>query len=163
MRERRSSDQPQMWPISMEGSKVWHDYWCYHVLRDRSQARLRQKQLLTPNQWSEVEDPCGWIKERLEEAEEEDDPIRRPTLSTNLDSWDLSDPQPPRRQHTLAGPRSLTHIQHIQQRLAWRGGSNPVSALGRKAPILSKNHFKTAFIWSGRTDSFYSKQQILDL
>jgi hypothetical protein len=30
-------------------------------------------------------DPCGWIKEKLEEAEEEGNPIGRPAVSTNLD------------------------------------------------------------------------------
>jgi hypothetical protein len=25
-----------------------------------------------PNQWTEAGDPCGWIREKLEEAEEED-------------------------------------------------------------------------------------------
>jgi len=29
-------------------------------------------------------DPCGWIREKLEEAEEEGNPIGRPAASTNL-------------------------------------------------------------------------------
>ena len=37
--------------------------------------------ILTPNQCTEVEDPCGRIREKLEEAEEEDNPIGRSTVS----------------------------------------------------------------------------------
>jgi hypothetical protein len=28
-------------------------------------------QIFTPNQWTDAGDPCGWIKQKLEEAEEE--------------------------------------------------------------------------------------------
>ena len=54
----------------------------------------------------------------MEEAEEEGDPIRRPAVSTNLDSQDLSDTEPPTRQHTPADMKPPTHIQ---QRTAWSG------------------------------------------
>jgi hypothetical protein len=50
--------------------------------------------------------------ERLEEVEEEGDPIGKPAVCTKLDFQDLSDIEPPIRQHTLAGPRSWTYIQH---------------------------------------------------
>jgi hypothetical protein len=40
--------------------------------------------------------------EKLEKVEEEGDPIGRPT---NFNSQNLSDTEPPIRQHTLAGPR----------------------------------------------------------
>jgi hypothetical protein len=65
-------------------------------------------QIFTPNQWTEVGDPCVWIREKLEGAEE-GDPIRKPAVSTNLDPWDLSDTEPPTRQHTLAiwGPQHI--------------------------------------------------------
>jgi hypothetical protein len=36
-------------------------------------------------------DPCGSIREKLEEAEEEDDPVGGPAVSINLDPQDLSD------------------------------------------------------------------------
>jgi hypothetical protein len=51
------------------------------------------------------------MRERLEEAEEESDPIGRGAVSRNLDPRDLSGIEPQTRQHTLAGPRLLTHIQ----------------------------------------------------
>jgi hypothetical protein len=40
-------------------------------------------EILTSNQRTEVQDPCGCIKERLEEAEEEGNPIVRPSVSTD--------------------------------------------------------------------------------
>jgi hypothetical protein len=40
--------------------------------------------MLILNQWSQAREPCSRIRERLEEVEEEDDPIRRPAVSTNL-------------------------------------------------------------------------------
>ena len=42
-------------------------------------------QILTPNQWTEAGNPCGWIREKLEEAEEEVYPVGGPTISNNLD------------------------------------------------------------------------------
>ena len=52
--------------------------------------------------------PLWW--ERLEEAEEEGDPIGRPAVSTNMDLQDLSDTEPPTRQHIPADMRPPTHI-----------------------------------------------------
>jgi hypothetical protein len=34
-------------------------------------------QILKPNQCTEARDPCDWIREKLEEAEEDDDPHRK--------------------------------------------------------------------------------------
>jgi hypothetical protein len=39
-------------------------------------------QVFTSNQWPEVADTCGWIRERLEEVEKDGDPIGRPAVST---------------------------------------------------------------------------------
>jgi hypothetical protein len=52
----------------------------------------------------------------LEEAEDEDDPIGRSAVSIYLEPLDLSDSEPPTRQHTVANLRPPTHIQ---QRTAW--------------------------------------------
>jgi hypothetical protein len=65
----------------------------------------------------EAADPSGWIREKLGEAEE-GDPVGGPAVSTNLDPRDLSDTEPPTRQHTPADMRSTTHIQ---QRTAGSG------------------------------------------
>jgi hypothetical protein len=65
-------------------------------------------------------DPCGWIREKLGEAEEEGNPVGGPTISTNLDPRDLSDTGPPTRQYTPADMRPPTHIQ---QRTAGSGFS----------------------------------------
>jgi hypothetical protein len=42
-------------------------------------------QIFASNQWTEAADPCGLIRERLEEAEEEGDLVGGPTVSVNLD------------------------------------------------------------------------------
>jgi hypothetical protein len=44
-----------------------------------------------------IADPCGWIREKLEEAEEESNPVGGPEVSIDLDPWDLSDMGPPTR------------------------------------------------------------------
>ena len=60
-----------------------------------------------------------WLNRKmLKEAEEEGDSIGRPAVSTNLDPQDLSDTEPPTRQHTPADMRQSTHIQ---ERTAWSG------------------------------------------
>jgi hypothetical protein len=41
--------------------------------------------IFTSNQWTEVDDHCGWIREKLEEAEEEVNPVGGPAVSTLLD------------------------------------------------------------------------------
>jgi len=39
-------------------------------------------QIPAPNQWTEVGDPCGWIGEKLEEVEEDSEPMGRPAQLT---------------------------------------------------------------------------------
>jgi hypothetical protein len=51
------------------------------------------------------------VVERQGEAEEEGDPVRRPTVSINLDPQDFSNTGPPNRQHTPADMRPPTYIQ----------------------------------------------------
>jgi hypothetical protein len=48
---------------------------------------------------------------RLKEAEEKGDSVGGPVVSINLDPWDLSDTEPPNRQHTPADIRLPTHMQ----------------------------------------------------
>jgi len=47
-------------------------------------------QIFALNQWNEAADPSGWIREKLEEAKEEANPIGGPAVSINPDPWDLS-------------------------------------------------------------------------
>jgi hypothetical protein len=53
--------------------------------------------IYTPQNRTEAVDSFGWIREKLEEDEEEGDPIGRTAVSTNLDPWDLSDTESPTR------------------------------------------------------------------
>jgi hypothetical protein len=46
-------------------------------------------QIFPPNQWTEADDLCGWIREKMEEAE--GDPVGGPAIPINLDPRDLSD------------------------------------------------------------------------
>jgi hypothetical protein len=68
-------------------------------------------QTFTPKQWTEAADPCGWIRGKLEEAEEEGDSVGEPAVSINLDPGNLSDTGTSTRQHTPADMRPPTHIQ----------------------------------------------------
>jgi hypothetical protein len=57
-------------------------------------------------------DPCGWIRGKLEEAEEEGNPVGGSAVSINLVPRDLSDTGTPTRQHTPDDMR----LQHICSR-----------------------------------------------
>jgi hypothetical protein len=59
---------------------------------------------------TELEDPNGRVRGRTEETEEDGNPIERPTVSVNLDSWELPETEPP----TKEPPRP--HPQHICSR-----------------------------------------------
>ena len=50
------------------------------------QAAERQMQIFAPNQWTEAADPCGWIRGKVEEAEEEGNLVGGPDVSINLDA-----------------------------------------------------------------------------
>jgi hypothetical protein len=43
-------------------------------------------QIFAPNQWTEAAHFCGLIREKLEEAEEEGNPVGGPAVSTHLGS-----------------------------------------------------------------------------
>jgi hypothetical protein len=71
--------------------------------------RVKCRYLHLTNGQKLVTNPCGRIIETLEEAEEEVNTMGRPAVSTNLDPQDLSDTEPPIRQHIPADMRP----QHI--------------------------------------------------
>jgi hypothetical protein len=58
------------------------------LLSERPNKQLKESDADTYTQ--PMDHPCGRIKGRMEEAEEESDPIRKPAVSTNLDPRDLS-------------------------------------------------------------------------
>ena len=69
-------------------------------------------QIFVPNQWSaSTADPCSSIREKLDENEEEGDPVGGPALSINVDPLDLSKIGPPIWQDTTADMRPPTHMQ----------------------------------------------------
>lgn len=118
LKERRSSDEPKF----LSSSRGQY-FWCYDVLTDMSLAwllserpnkQLKESDVLTPNWKAKAWDPCDWSRERLEEG----DLIGIPTISTKLDPQDLSDNEPPTRQHTLA---DMGPAKHWKQRTAWFG------------------------------------------
>ena len=52
---------------------------------------------------------CGLIREKLEPAVEEGDPVGGPSISINLDPCDVTDTATPNRQHTPADMRPQIH------------------------------------------------------
>jgi hypothetical protein len=94
LKGRRSNDQPKSWSSSMEGTKDWHYSWRPGVLTDGTLAWLSserpKKQLTetaadtyTPNHWTKVRGPSGWIRSSIEETEGERDSIWTPAVSIN--------------------------------------------------------------------------------
>ena len=75
---------------------------------------------LYPNNGFKLLTLCDWIKKKLEEIEEEGNPVGGPAISRNLVPQAFSDTEPPTRQHTLADTKPATHIQ---QRTARSGFS----------------------------------------
>jgi hypothetical protein len=65
-------------------------------------------QILTANHWTQVGNPYGRVRGRIKGTEGDDDPIRRPTMSTNLDPWELPETKPSIKECTQVGPRLLT-------------------------------------------------------
>ena len=55
----------------------------------------------TSNHWTKVRDPIGRVR-RIEGAEGDGNPIRKPTESTNPDLWEFPEPKPPTKEHAWA-------------------------------------------------------------
>ena len=113
LKARSSSDWANMGSTPWAGTKHWHYYWCYDVLAVRSLAWLSSERLypaadwdrcryLKANHWTEVGDPYGRIRERIEGTKGNDNPIGRTIVSTNRNPWELSETKPPTKKHTWA-------------------------------------------------------------
>ena len=55
----------------------------------------------------------------IQETEGDCNPIGRPTVSTNLDPWELPETKPPTKEHTWAGPWPPAHTQQRTDCLVW--------------------------------------------
>jgi hypothetical protein len=119
LKKKRSNDRPKWESISRRSCKAWHYYWCYGVFTDRclawlpferpnKQAKLSDAADIYTQSMNRSQDPCNWISKKLEEAEEENDPKGRPTMSTNLDPPNLSDTELPTR---LRIPANMRHMK----------------------------------------------------
>ena len=67
-------------------------------------------QILTANHWTEVGDLYGRVRGRTEETEVDRNPIGRPTVSTNLYTWELPGSKPGNKEHTQTHLRLLAHM-----------------------------------------------------
>jgi hypothetical protein len=84
---------------------TYHD----HTLEDTKSRWKSQLQIFAPNQWADTADPCGWIRESLEEAEEEGDPVGGPAVSIILDPkiTQTLDHQPGNIHQLIWGPQHI--------------------------------------------------------
>ena len=100
-------------PDTITDAMVCSQKWAYHdcPLKDPTSRWKSQMQKFTCNQWTEAGNPCGWIREKLEEAEEEELKEEDQQSQITWTSQDLSDTEPPTRQHTPADMKPPTHIQ----------------------------------------------------
>ena len=62
---------------------------------------------LTANHWTEVRDPNGRVRGRIEGAEGDGNPIGRPIISTNTNPWEIPKSKLPVKEHEQAGLRPL--------------------------------------------------------
>jgi hypothetical protein len=86
-----SQNYEESWKCLAEFLKETH-----HDFRQRLNKKLK-KVRFAPNQWTASADPYDWIRWKLEEAEEEGDPVGGSAVSTNIEPWNLSDTGTPIR------------------------------------------------------------------
>jgi hypothetical protein len=65
-------------------------------------------QILTVKHWLEIRDPYGRVRGSIEGTEGHDNHVGRPTVSSNLDLWQLPETEPPTKEHTEASLRLLS-------------------------------------------------------
>jgi hypothetical protein len=64
-------------------------------------------QILIPNHWTELGDAFWSVRGRTEGTEERGNSIGRPTMSTNLDLWELPETEQLTKKNTQVCPKSL--------------------------------------------------------
>ena len=122
-------------------------------------------QILIAKHWTEVRDPYGRVRGRIEGAEGDGNPIGRPTVSTNLDPWELPETEPPTKEHTQAGLRPWGICSRRLPSLASEGedtqmgvsrdlmpeeGGNPLRGKGegRKGKYFGRGDQEGGNIWN---------------
>ena len=109
-----------------------HKRTCHDCLtKDPTSNWKSQIQIFAPNQCTEAADPCGWIREKLEEADKEE-PVGGLAISINLDLQDLSSTGPPIRQVTPAYMKLPTYMQ---QRLLLSLGSEKMNIILKRLEV----------------------------
>jgi hypothetical protein len=87
--------------IEHSQKETYHDF----PSEDPTSNWKSEMQICALNQWAEAADPSDWVRERLKEAVEEGNPVGEVAVLINLDSRNISNTGPPKRQHTPADRR----------------------------------------------------------
>lgn len=110
-KERPCIDLPNLGYILYTSTKYWQYYWCHIVLADRSlmwlssetlNGQLTQTDPDTANNWTEVWDPCGRVRELTEGAKRDCNPIDKTTVWTNMEPSELRLSHQPKSFHGVA-------------------------------------------------------------
>lgn len=114
-----TSDWPNLGSILWAGTNLWPYYWCSVVLAGRSLACLRgsthhptetEMHVPTANYWMSSGTSMEELGKGFKERTEVDNCIGRPTVSNNLEPWELPEIEPPTQEHSQVGPRSPAHM-----------------------------------------------------
>ena len=76
-------------------------------------------QIFAPNQWTEAADSHGWIRGKLEEWEQEGDPVGEKALSINLDPEVSQNTKPPTNQATYTSWYEAPHTYTAEDSWVW--------------------------------------------
>jgi hypothetical protein len=106
--------------------------------------------IFVPNLWTETADPCGWIRDKMEEVEEEGDPVGGPAVSINLNPLPPASPEISKTLDHQPGSihKLLWGLQHIYSR-----GLPSLGSIREDAPNLQENKgpkkFRGGVGWGG--------------
>jgi hypothetical protein len=90
------------------GGSGWFEWKTFNCpLKGPTNSWKSQMQIFLPNQWAEAGEPCWWIREKLGWVTLYKDQQSQLTWST----LDLSDTEPPTKEHTLSDMKPSTQIQ----------------------------------------------------